>query len=110
MTHVIPLSLNPFDLSGREKKHPALAALPGICDKRRMRCTDRPVGRVVLEFLEAHRMAVVSAYRSSPYLDETSFSEYLMCWYRFLYTAVTNRLRDQRVIKIVTYFVVPKPG
>jgi hypothetical protein len=54
----------------------------------------------LIALLERNREQLLATYRTSPYAEETSFNEYFMCWYHFFYTAVTNRLRDEGVIKI----------
>ena len=65
----------------------------------------------LVTFLDRTRARVRQTYEKSPYAEETSFNEYLMCWYHFFYAAVTNRLRDKGAISIppngnVTYLVV----
>jgi hypothetical protein len=66
----------------------------------------------LVRLLERNRRRILATYRASPYVEEVSPNEYLLCWYHFFYTAVTNRLRDARAIHIppqgtVTYLVVP---
>ena len=65
----------------------------------------------LVTFLDRTRARVRQTYEKSSYAEETSFNEYLMCWYHFFYAAVTNRLRDKGAISIppngnVTYLVV----
>lgn len=66
----------------------------------------------LVSLLERNRSRILTMYRASPYVDEASPNEYLMCWYHFFYAAVTNRLRDTGAIHVpvngtMTFFVVP---
>jgi hypothetical protein len=58
------------------------------------------VTKDLVTILDRTRARVHQTYETSPYAEETSFNEYLMCWYQFFYAAVTNRLRDKGAISI----------
>jgi hypothetical protein len=66
----------------------------------------------LVKLLARNRTRILATYHASPYAEEATPNEYLLCWYHFFYAAVTNRLRDKGAIHIpakgtVTYFVVP---
>lgn len=46
----------------------------------------------LVALLEEERSSLRGVYASSRYVEEVSFEEYLIWWYHFFYTAVTNRL------------------
>ena len=46
----------------------------------------------LIQSLNSYRPQLETVYRNSPYAREISFNEYLIFWYHFSYTAVTNRL------------------
>jgi len=46
----------------------------------------------LVEILNAHRPSLERRYRASRYAEEISFNEYLIWWYHFFYSAVTDRL------------------
>lgn len=60
--------------------------------------------------LERARPALRTRYERSPYAEEASFEEYLIWWYHFFYTAVTDRLAARGALRIpaggVTTYIV----
>jgi len=46
----------------------------------------------LVHLLNSQRSQLETVYRDSPYAREISFNEYLIFWYHFFYTAVTNKL------------------
>jgi hypothetical protein len=64
----------------------------------------------LVSLLEAERSALNAVYARSPYGEETTFEEYLIWWYHFFYTAVTDRLAALGALRIpangvMTYIV-----
>lgn len=53
----------------------------------------------LVEVLDAERARLRAAYDSSPYAEETTFEEYLIWWYHFFFTEITNRLADRDVLR-----------
>ena len=64
----------------REEETKALYDLAGLITKD------------LVQSLNSYRSQLETIYRDSPYAEEISFGEYLIFWYHFFYTAVTNRL------------------
>ena len=60
--------------------------------------------------LESEKEALRRVFERSPYVEETSFEEYLIWWYHLYYTAVTDRMAELGMLTppangVVTYIV-----
>lgn len=60
--------------------------------------------------LENEKEALRGVFERSPYVEETSFEEYLIWWYHLYYTAVTDRMAELGMLTlpakgVVTYIV-----
>lgn len=58
----------------------------------------------LISYLENNRETFVANWKNSRYYRETTFNEYFIWWYHFLYTEVTNNLAEKGFLKI------PKSG
>ncbi len=60
--------------------------------------------------LNSERAALSSVYNASPYAVSVNFGEYLIWWYHFFYTNVTDRLAREGILQIpdggVTTYIV----
>lgn len=60
--------------------------------------------------LNGERAALAAVYDASPYAVSVSFEEYLIWWYHFFYTNVTDRLAGEGILEIpgggVTTYIV----
>lgn len=54
----------------------------------------------LIRLFEDYRSMMVQAYHTSPFAKETSFEEYFIWYYHFLYTYVTEQLIGLNVIKL----------
>lgn len=58
----------------------------------------------LIQYLNEHKTSLVQDWANSRYAKESSFEEYFIWWYHFLYTEVTNQLAQKGYLKI------PKSG
>jgi len=68
----------------------------------------------LIRLFEDYRSMLVQAYHASPFAEETSFEEYFIWYYHFLYTYVTNQLIELNVIQLpssngLAHFILLEP-
>lgn len=68
----------------------------------------------MIKLFEDYRSMLVQAYHASPFAAETSFEEYFIWYYHFLYSYVTDQLIELNVIQLpsskgLAHFILLKP-
>lgn len=58
----------------------------------------------LIQYFNKHKESLIQDWTNSRYVNESSFEEYFIWWYHFLYTEITNQLAQKGHLK------VPKSG